>query len=405
MLMPDPEVPGSERIKILDFGIAKLSLDALAGSESEGEGAEQGSQPEFRTRTGAMMGTPAYMAPEQCRGAEQVTDRTDVYSLGLMLYRALSGSPALVGRSDLEYLLLHTTVQPADLHEKYLIDAELSALVHAMIAKEPAQRPAMAEIAARLGKLAGRLSAPGADRAGAADASALGVAPTALGSLPDRSTGGILGNQQTAPKLAPEAPIKETTTTLASATGILPERSGGPPRRLVLAGSAAACIVAVALFGLFNQRRAAPHPPPPRPADSAAAPIGAADKTSAAPTPATAASPGGTPAARVHWEVSTHPAGALVLSAESNDVLGVTPWRHDRDAAQGPFKVLLRLPSYKDTPVTLDRSRDSVVQLMLSPAADAAPRPTRTPSRGKGVKPQTPPSGKSLTNADLPVVE
>src|SRR5213076_1890938 len=53
-LVPDPDVPGGERIKLLDFGVAKL---AVASSTSHSV-----------TRTGAVIGTPMYMAPEQCRG-------------------------------------------------------------------------------------------------------------------------------------------------------------------------------------------------------------------------------------------------------------------------------------------------------------------------------------------------
>ncbi|HEV7554922.1 MAG TPA: serine/threonine-protein kinase, partial [Kofleriaceae bacterium] len=60
-VVADPEVPGGERIKILDFGIAKLGGDASP----------------IKTHTSAVLGTPMYMAPEQCRGAGHVDARTD----------------------------------------------------------------------------------------------------------------------------------------------------------------------------------------------------------------------------------------------------------------------------------------------------------------------------------------
>jgi len=67
--------------KVLDFGIAKL--------------AERGSA--THTRTGAVLGTPAYMSPEQCRGGSKVVDgRSDVYSLGCILYEMLCGEPPFV---------------------------------------------------------------------------------------------------------------------------------------------------------------------------------------------------------------------------------------------------------------------------------------------------------------------
>ena len=393
MLIADREAAGGERIKILDFGIAKLSAAALAAGEEDRDEPEAGTQPEFKTRTGAMMGTPAYMAPEQCRGAEQVTDRTDVYSFGLMLYRALSGNPALVGRSDLEYLLLHTSAQPLNLHETYKVDAELSELVHAMLAKEPTQRPAMAEIAPQLGQLASRLLR-GADPA--SDGASLPVLSTARIRRDQPSVG---APDAAGPGHAEVLP-KERTTTLGSSTGHLRLPSPGVSRGVVIGGSALTAVLAVVLFAVVHRSSVAPPAPPKsgQRTDSAAA---GPETRPSSPPPAPAPTPA---AARVHWEVSSTPQGALVISTESNDVLGVTPWRHEREAAQGPFKIVLRLPSFHDAPVTLDRGRDSVVQLVLSPAAGGPARPGRPAARGKGAK-TAPPSSNNVTNADLPVVE
>src|SRR5215510_6594604 len=63
-MVRDPEAPGGERPKILDFGIAKLGGDNPS---------------RMRTQTGALMGTPVYMSPEQCRGAGLVDHRSDIY--------------------------------------------------------------------------------------------------------------------------------------------------------------------------------------------------------------------------------------------------------------------------------------------------------------------------------------
>jgi serine/threonine-protein kinase len=76
MIVPDPEAPGGERAKVLDFGIAKVLASAQGHT---GDAMEQSSQ----TRTGMMVGTPLYMAPEQCRGSGTIDDRADVYSLGV----------------------------------------------------------------------------------------------------------------------------------------------------------------------------------------------------------------------------------------------------------------------------------------------------------------------------------
>ena len=68
---------GNQPIKILDFGIAKLQAGGKEGF--------------YKTRTGVLLGTPAYMSPEQCRGAGEIDHRTDIYSLGCMLFEMASG--------------------------------------------------------------------------------------------------------------------------------------------------------------------------------------------------------------------------------------------------------------------------------------------------------------------------
>ncbi|NVB77173.1 MAG: protein kinase [Kofleriaceae bacterium] len=77
-MVRDAEAPGGERAKILDFGIAKLGGD---------------SPDRFKTRTGAVMGTPVYMSPEQCNDSGKIDHRTDVYSLGCVLFHLLTGRP------------------------------------------------------------------------------------------------------------------------------------------------------------------------------------------------------------------------------------------------------------------------------------------------------------------------
>jgi len=74
----DPEVPGGERAKVLDFGIAKLA-DHFGLR--------------VKTNASAIIGTPPYMSPEQCRGAGQVDLRSDIYSLGCVLFALVVGHP------------------------------------------------------------------------------------------------------------------------------------------------------------------------------------------------------------------------------------------------------------------------------------------------------------------------
>jgi eukaryotic-like serine/threonine-protein kinase len=88
---------GGSQPKLLDFGIAKLL------SEEAPE--------KFKTRTGAPIGTPQYMSPEQCRG-RGVDHRTDIYGFGIMAYRMLTGVLPFDGEDYMEILLAHLQ-QPA----------------------------------------------------------------------------------------------------------------------------------------------------------------------------------------------------------------------------------------------------------------------------------------------------
>ena len=96
-IVPDPAV-ASERIKILDFGIAKLL--------EEGDASHAG------TSTDMILGTPGYMSPEQCRGAGQVDHRTDIYALGCVLFFMLCGRPPFLASTPADLIADHLTAPP-----------------------------------------------------------------------------------------------------------------------------------------------------------------------------------------------------------------------------------------------------------------------------------------------------
>ena len=139
-VVADRDMDTGERVKVLDFGIAKLSKEL----------APTGNQ----TATLAVMGTPPYMAPEQCRGAGGVDLRTDIYALGCMLYEFVCGRPPFAGGIG-EIIAAHMhTAPPQPRLTTPALSAELEALVLRLLAKDPAERPqTMDEVISALDQL------------------------------------------------------------------------------------------------------------------------------------------------------------------------------------------------------------------------------------------------------------
>jgi hypothetical protein len=119
---------GVEHPTLLDFGIAKLLGDSKGGAM-------------HKTRTGAPIGTPHYMSPEQCRGRD-VDHRTDVYSLGVVAYQCLVGAVPFDGEDYMEILIKQMNdAAPAPSAHRAGLGGEVDRVVHWMMAKDPAARP------------------------------------------------------------------------------------------------------------------------------------------------------------------------------------------------------------------------------------------------------------------------
>ncbi len=142
MLVPDPVRPTEDRVKILDFGIAKVARRPAPEAQARDGGKRAG-----RTGAGSSLGTPLYMAPEQHGGAEDVDGRADVFSFGLVLYELLSGKLPYETNS-----LALIAKQAMPLHElNKEVPLKLAQLVQRMLSVEPTQRPLMSEVAGELG--------------------------------------------------------------------------------------------------------------------------------------------------------------------------------------------------------------------------------------------------------------
>src|SRR3954471_14977979 len=137
-LVPDPD-GGVDRTKVLDFGIAKLA-DAASDSRN--------------TQTGALIGTPLYMAPEQARAAATIDHRADLYSLGCILFHMLTGRPPFVADGAGEIIALQMFGEVVPPSRLAPVSPELDRLVLRLLEKEPERRFASAgELVTALGRL------------------------------------------------------------------------------------------------------------------------------------------------------------------------------------------------------------------------------------------------------------
>jgi len=113
-------------VKIIDFGISKFT---------------QGELDKWRTKTGSVMGTPAYMSPEQARGSAGLDHRTDIYSMGTILFEMLTGALPFAGTNFAEYLsamLVDEPRAPQSVYADFPVAAE--PVLRKALAKNPDQR-------------------------------------------------------------------------------------------------------------------------------------------------------------------------------------------------------------------------------------------------------------------------
>lgn len=114
-----------EQIKVLDFGVARFGRTLSS-----------------MTRTGVLVGTPGYMAPEQASGSREVDARADIFSLGCVLFECLTGRPAFVGEhviAVLAKIVFEDAPRVSELRDD--IPESLDDLVARMVSKDPAGRP------------------------------------------------------------------------------------------------------------------------------------------------------------------------------------------------------------------------------------------------------------------------
>ena len=129
MLLDGLPVGSEGSVKIVDFGIAKCT-------------SHEGGEIQALTRTGEIFGSPLYMSPEQCSGFS-VDHRADIYSLGCVLFEALTGTPPFIGDNALSTMMKHQNEQSPTLREASFgkeFPRAIEDIVATMIAKSPDAR-------------------------------------------------------------------------------------------------------------------------------------------------------------------------------------------------------------------------------------------------------------------------
>src|SRR5262245_15442946 len=117
----------SGRAMVTDFGIARAASEDTDASRL--------------TATGAVVGTPAYMSPEQCAGDVDIDGRSDLYSLGTVAYQMLTGQPPFVGGNAPSIMMKHVSESPLPVRARQPnVPRDLETIVMRLLEKDPARR-------------------------------------------------------------------------------------------------------------------------------------------------------------------------------------------------------------------------------------------------------------------------
>jgi serine/threonine-protein kinase len=364
-------------VKVLDFGIAKLVGSEQAASD-------------VKTKTGALIGTPSYMSPEQCRGIA-VDQRSDIYSLGVILYRMLTGRLPFEAEALGELLLQHMTQQPKSLREhEPTLPPSVDAAVLRALEKDPAKRP--------------------------------GHVDELMRQLADIKTGGYPILPEDAIKTALDNPRRRSST-LGGAAG---EVGAGDGKRrglfvaggvALLAGFAATAVVVSRAsksdkppLAVDGPKRPPVSTPPPDPTPSTTTPPTTPPTTTPATVLPTPAAP-----AEVRVTIKTQPPGAQLLLDDApianpfDGKFAKSDVKHRLTAKLSGFRTesdWITFDADRAIALTLTKGSDPVgTKKLPSPPPTTPDRPTTpgpTPTTSPKATEPTAPTGKDKTAPDKP---
>ncbi len=399
MLVASSEDP--DFVKVLDFGLVKLFEDETTKAQREL------AHDQNLTRAGTLLGSPRYMSPEQIRG-DDLDPRTDVYSLGVILFQLVVGKPPFSGKTSVDVIYKHMNHKVPSLHGPGSAECPpaLEAIIQRCLEKDRDKRYAsMSEVIDALkdaqriitGYSAGTDSIPVGPARGwsvvPSDGMALDNTPSisqssapSLGSeLPRGVTGRIYedpasGVHPAVPTVGLESPLHRPPSIGERAASMV----SGPKRARATALALLLGVLAAGLAGwlIMRTRTQPPTPPPAAPAVAPPAPVPTTSRLS----------------------FTSEPSGAEVrLGGEK---MGRTPFETELPLEAGATRRFeFVLEGYANTTVVAAPSRPNVsvrATLEALPKPQAAPTPEPQRPRSAPVKRRRPPKRKKDTQKPPP---
>ena len=336
-------------VKVLDFGLAKLT---------QGE-----DKVSHKTRTGSVMGTPYYMSPEQCEGKANIDHRSDIYSLGVILFEMVTARRAVrrrrLRRDHRQAHHLADSVARAP--STRCCPMRVEAIILRAMAKRRNERfQSMEEFAAALQDPEAYLASAPAFEANDAPSSPIAMphAAAPAGRADSVASGQVVFGEPDAEAHAHTVPVP---TTFRHATGELTEDDDifAQPKRsrtgLLVAVGAAVIAAGVAAY-LFTK--------PSEPIAGPASPV--------------AEAPAVPPAAprQVRLSFQSEPAGAAVLRKDTGEQLGITPFSVELPAGERSIDFLFKKDSYRDRVEAFVPTQSGQVAVSLVANPPPTPEPT-----------------------------
>jgi hypothetical protein len=245
MVLPNPKDRTQEIVKVLDFGIAKI-LDEDEGPMPDPRAEPQSHAPSLLTRVGTIVGTPAYMSPEQGR-AEKVDARTDVYACGVLLYELVTGRTPFGGETPMQVVMRHVNEPPMPPSQWVEMHPELEKVILKALMKWPAERQQSAqalsnELRALMAELAVQ-KRPLANQGGGGRTATGDQAPptAAAGSAAMRAAAAAAGSVASNPRPAAGMPAASAP---ATARAPAPDDNDDEPSTLMIPDGGAAALLA-----------------------------------------------------------------------------------------------------------------------------------------------------------------